>query len=66
MFGAHVATLCERVVAMSLCRLQTDYIDLYQLYRSDGITPIVETFCVLIGWVAEGKVRDVGCFKFAG
>lgn len=45
----------------SLKRLQTDYIDLYLLHWSDGITPIEETLRALEELVSAGKVRYVGC-----
>jgi len=49
----------------SLRRLQTDYIDLYQLHRPDGITPIAETVGALDELVHEGKVRYIGSSNFA-
>jgi aryl-alcohol dehydrogenase-like predicted oxidoreductase len=45
----------------SLRRLGTDYVDLYQYHRPDGITPIAETLGALNELVAEGKVREIGC-----
>jgi aryl-alcohol dehydrogenase-like predicted oxidoreductase len=44
----------------SLERLQTDWIDLYQYHRPDGVTPIDETLGALAELVREGKVRAVG------
>jgi aryl-alcohol dehydrogenase-like predicted oxidoreductase len=44
----------------SLRRLGTDYIDLYQYHRPDGVTPIEETLGALNELVAEGKVRAIG------
>ncbi|MBC9732810.1 aldo/keto reductase [Nocardioides marmotae] len=44
----------------SLRRLQTDYIDLYQLHRPDPGTPIDETLSALDALVQAGKVRYVG------
>ncbi len=44
----------------SLDRLQTDYIDLYQIHRWDDDTPITETLSALDSLVNEGKVRYVG------
>lgn len=55
----------RRAVEASLRRLQTDHIDLYQLHRPDGITPIEETLSALTDLVAEGKVRYIGCSNFA-
>jgi aryl-alcohol dehydrogenase (NADP+) len=48
----------------SLRRLQTDYIDLYQLHGPDPRTPIDETLRALEDVVRGGKVRYVGCSNF--
>ncbi|MGH2609036.1 MAG: aldo/keto reductase, partial [Tepidiformaceae bacterium] len=48
----------------SLRRLQTDYIDLYQLHGPDHRTPIDETLRALEDVVRAGKVRYVGCSNF--
>src|ERR1700723_2946026 len=48
-------------VEQSLKRLQTDYIDLYQIHASDSITPLEETLRALDSLVAQGKVRYIGC-----
>ncbi len=48
----------------SLRRLQTDYIDLYQLHGYDPETPIDETLQALDDIVRAGKVRYVGCSNF--
>ncbi len=44
----------------SLRRLETDYIDLYQIYRWDYDTPIEETLEALHDLVRSGKVRYIG------
>jgi 1-deoxyxylulose-5-phosphate synthase len=44
----------------SLKRLNTDYIDLYQIHRFDGVTPIEETIDALDELVRVGKVRYLG------
>ena len=44
----------------SLRRLGTDYVDLYQYHRPDGVTPIEETLGALHELVVEGKVRHIG------
>ncbi len=48
-------------VDASLKRLQTDYIDLYQVHASDVVTPIEETLRALDTLVSQGKVRYIGC-----
>jgi aryl-alcohol dehydrogenase-like predicted oxidoreductase len=44
----------------SLKRLQTDYIDLYQVHQVDPLTPMEETLRVLDDLVRAGKVRYIG------
>src|SRR5881296_2516568 len=44
----------------SLQRLQTDYVDLYQIHRWDYETPIEETMEALHDVVKAGKVRYIG------
>ena len=53
-----------RAVEDSLRRLQTDYIDVYQLHRPDHSTDIDETLSVLSDLVHQGKVRFVGTSTF--
>src|SRR5437016_12779802 len=50
----------RRAVEDSLRRLDTDYIDLYQMHRYDENTPIEETLSTLNDLVREGKVRYIG------
>src|ERR1700742_2730991 len=47
-------------VENSLRRLQTDWIDLYQLHRPDPDTDIEETLSALSDLIRSGKVRAVG------
>jgi aryl-alcohol dehydrogenase-like predicted oxidoreductase len=47
-------------VEHSLRRLQTDYIDLYQVHRPDPATDIEETLSALSDLIHSGKVRAVG------
>lgn len=48
-------------VEASLKRLNTDWIDLYQLHAPDPLTPIEETMRALDDLVTSGKVRYIGC-----
>ena len=54
-----------REVENSLKRLQTDYIDLYQIHFWDNTTPIEETLRALNYLIDSGKVRYIGCSNFA-
>ena len=47
-------------VENSLRRLQTDYIDLYQIHRPDPDTDIEETLSALSDLIHAGKVRAIG------
>lgn len=53
-----------RAVEDSLRRLQTDYIDLYQIHRPDYATPLDETLAALTDLVRSGKVRAIGSSTF--
>ena len=55
-----------RAVEASLRRLNTDWIDLYQLHYPDEETPVEETLATLTDLVKEGKVRYIGCSNVAG
>jgi aryl-alcohol dehydrogenase-like predicted oxidoreductase len=50
----------------SLRRLDTDYIDLYQLHGFDALTPVEETLATLDDLVRAGKIRYIGCSNFSG
>src|SRR5919106_192849 len=57
-------------VDLQLKRLQTDYIDVYQVHRLDPHTPVEETMYSLDQIVRSGKVRYIGgstmpAYKFA-
>lgn len=52
-------------VEASLCRLQSDHIDLYYVHRWDNTTPIEETLRGLDDLIRQGKVRYVGASDFA-
>jgi aryl-alcohol dehydrogenase-like predicted oxidoreductase len=62
--GASRGHLMEAVDA-SLRRLQTDYIDLYQLHATDVLTPLDETLRTLDDMVRHGKVRYIGVSSWA-
>src|SRR5918999_312308 len=53
-----------REVEASLRRLQTDWIDLYQLHRPDPSTRIEETLSAMSDLVHQGKVRVIGTSTF--
>ena len=52
----HIIQACEA----SLRRLNTDYIDLYQVHADDRETPLEETLAALDQLVRDGKVRYIG------
>src|SRR5262249_18564498 len=50
----------------SLRRLQTDYVDLYQMHRFDVETPLEETFEALADIVHGGKAHYIGVSEWRG
>jgi aryl-alcohol dehydrogenase-like predicted oxidoreductase len=54
----------KRALEHSLRRLQTDYVDLYQLHTPDPATPIADTLGALGELREQGKVREIGCSNF--
>ena len=58
----HIITMVED----SLRRLNTDYIDLYQVHFPDAKTPLEETMRAMDDLVRQGKVRYIGHSNFAG
>jgi aryl-alcohol dehydrogenase-like predicted oxidoreductase len=54
----------KRAISLSLKRLQTDFIDVYQLHEMDPSTPISETGRALIGLQREGVIRHIGVSNF--
>ncbi len=57
----HIITAVEA----SLRRLETDYIDLYQVHYFDPDTPLEETLKTMDDLVRQGKIRYIGCSNFA-
>jgi aryl-alcohol dehydrogenase-like predicted oxidoreductase len=57
----HIIEQCDA----SLRRLQTDYIDLYQIHRPRPEIPIDETLRALDDLIRAGKVRYIGTSTFA-
>ena len=57
--GATRVNIMHEIEA-SLKRLQTDYIDLYQVHGWDSNTPLEETLRTLDDLVRQGKVRYIG------
>jgi aryl-alcohol dehydrogenase-like predicted oxidoreductase len=58
----------ERITAEiedSLRRLQTDYIDLYQVHWPDPLVPIDETAAVVAGLHKAGKIRAIGVSNYS-
>ncbi|WP_438017926.1 aldo/keto reductase [Sorangium sp. So ce315] len=51
-------------VELSLSRLRTDYIDLYQVHWPDPQTPYEETAAALLELQREGKVRAIGVSNY--
>ena len=54
----------DYAVEHSLGRLQTDYIDLYQVHHPDHETPLEETLSTLDDLVRQGKVRYIGASNY--
>ena len=62
--GASRKHIMEQV-EISLKRLQTDYLDLYQIHYYDPFTPVEESLRTMDNLVTHGKVRYIGCSNFA-
>ena len=56
----HIMASCEA----SLRRLQTDYIDMYQVHTPDRETSVDETMEALNALISQGKVRYIGCSNY--
>jgi len=55
-----------REIDGTLRRLQSDYLDLYQIHRFDYTTPIEDTMQTLDSLVRQGKVRAIGASAMYG
>jgi aryl-alcohol dehydrogenase-like predicted oxidoreductase len=55
-----------RGVEAALKRLETDYIDIFQLHSFDSLTPVEETLDTLDALVRAGKIRYVGVSNYLG
>jgi aryl-alcohol dehydrogenase-like predicted oxidoreductase len=51
-------------IDLSLARLQTDYVDLYQSHAEDPVTPHEETLATYAELIQAGKVRAIGASNF--
>jgi aryl-alcohol dehydrogenase-like predicted oxidoreductase len=58
----HILAACEA----SLRRLDTDFIDLYQVHMQDTTVGIDETLRALDDLVTQGKIRYFGCSNYTG
>ena len=55
----------EREVDMSLKKLGSDYIDIYQIHWPDPNTPIEDTLLAMKKLKQSGKIRCIGCCNFS-
>lgn len=63
--GLGKSSLIFSKVNQSLKRLNTDYLDIYQMHNFDPITPIEETIEALERCVSEGKIRFYGVSNYS-
>jgi aryl-alcohol dehydrogenase-like predicted oxidoreductase len=66
LFGGASRRYIMSAIDASLRRLDTDYVDLYQVHFPDVRTPLEETMRALDDVVRQGKARYIGCSNFAG
>jgi aryl-alcohol dehydrogenase-like predicted oxidoreductase len=64
-FANSTATRLRRELEDSLRRLQTDFIDLYQLHWPDTLVPVAEVAALFREFQSEGKIRAVGVSNFS-
>ena len=58
-------TNIKKEIDMSLKRLKTDYIDVYQIHWPDPNTPIEDTLSTMEELKRAGKIRYIGCCNFS-
>lgn len=59
--GKSIVKECE----ISLRKLKTDYIDLYQIHWPDSTTPVSETMETLLRLKEQGKIREAGVCNYS-
>ncbi len=59
------ATRIRKEIDDSLRRLQTDYIDIYQVHWPDASTPMEETASTMRALYEQGKIRAIGVSNFS-
>jgi len=64
-FTDNSPTNINREIDMSLKRLKTDYIDLYQIHWPDPNTPTEDTLHAMEKLKDSGKIRCIGCCNFS-
>jgi len=55
----------KKALEISLNRLRTNWVDLYQIHEPDLSVPIGETLAALDDLVKAGKVKEIGCSNFS-
>ncbi len=57
---AHLTKQLDR----SLSYMRTDYVDIFELHRPDGVTPLEESVAAMAEFVEQGKIRQWGFSNF--
>jgi aryl-alcohol dehydrogenase-like predicted oxidoreductase len=58
-------TRLQKELEDSLKRLQTDYIDIYQIHWPDVKTPLAQTAETMLNFLKQGKIRAIGVSNFS-